>query len=78
VDDNGNTVLSVDQLARETINFIVGTPDFYVRELPGGLTDEEKVGVIQPLVRPGVLRLAPQRPTCMRTAPGVFSGGRSI
>jgi hypothetical protein len=58
-DDSGNTVLSVNELASEALDFIARTPDFYVRELPGGLTGEEKAGVIAPLVRLGVLRLAP-------------------
>jgi hypothetical protein len=58
-DDSGNTVLSVNELASEALDFIARTPDFYVRELPGDLTGEEKAGVIAPLVRLGVLRLAP-------------------
>lgn len=58
-DERGNTVLSVDELACEAVDFIARTPDFYVRELPGELTEDEKAGVIAPLVRLGVLRLAP-------------------
>ncbi len=58
IDDTGD-ILSVNEIADEAVNFIVHTHDFNVRELPGGLTPEEKVGVIQPLVRMGVLRLAP-------------------
>jgi hypothetical protein len=58
-DDSGNTVLTVDELALEALDFIARAPDFYVRELPGDLTAEEKAGVIAPLVRLGVLRLAP-------------------
>ena len=59
VDDTGETILSVNSLARAALDFVAATPDFYVRELPGGLTDEEKTGLVQPLVRSGVLRLAP-------------------
>ncbi len=59
VDDTGATVLSVNALARDALEFITATRDFYVRELPGDLTDDEKVGVVGPLVRSGVLRLAP-------------------
>jgi len=59
VDDSGATVLSVSELAREAVEFIAATGGFYVRELPGDITDEEKVGVIEPLIRQGVLRLAP-------------------
>jgi hypothetical protein len=58
-DEHGNTVLSVNELASEALDFIARTPDFYVRELPGDLTGDEKAGVIAPLVRLGVLRLAP-------------------
>lgn len=59
MDDSEDTVLSVNELAIGATDFIVHTHDFYVRELPGGLTAEEKVGLIEPLVRAGVLRLAP-------------------
>ena len=59
MDEHGNTVLSVNELAREAVDFIAQARDFYVRELPGDLTGEEKAGVIAPLVRLGVLRLAP-------------------
>ncbi|GAY14838.1 hypothetical protein [Mycobacterium sp. shizuoka-1] len=59
VDDTGEAILSVNSLARAALDFIAGTADFYVRELPGGLTDDEKVGLVQPLVRSGLLRLAP-------------------
>ena len=59
IDDTGHTALSVNVLACEAMSFIAETRDFYVRELPGGLTADEKVGVITPLIRSGVLRLAP-------------------
>jgi hypothetical protein len=59
IDSSGAPVLSVNALAADAVTFIAQTPDFYVRELPGGLTDEEKVGLVQPLVRSRVLRLAP-------------------
>lgn len=58
-DGNGDAVLTVNALASDAVDFIACTPDFYVRELPGGLTDDEKVGLLQPLVRAGVIRLAP-------------------
>ena len=58
-DGNGNAVLMVNALASDAVDFIARTSDFYVRELPGGLTDDEKVGLLQPLVRAGVIRLAP-------------------
>jgi hypothetical protein len=46
-------------LACEAVDFIVQTRGFWIRELPCDLTDEEKLGAIAPLVRSGVLRLAP-------------------
>ena len=59
IDGTGAAVLYVDALARDAVDFIARTRDFYVRELPGDLTDDEKVGVVQTLVRSGVLRVAP-------------------
>lgn len=59
IDGDGEPVLSVNALASDAVDFIARTPDFYVRELPGDLTDDEKVGLLQPLVRAGVIRLAP-------------------
>jgi hypothetical protein len=59
IDATGASAISVDSLARDALDFIARTHDFYVRELPGDLTDDEKVGVVQALVRSGVLRVAP-------------------
>lgn len=59
IDDTKDIVLSVNELAGEAVDFVISTHDFYVRELPGGLTEEEKVAMVRPLVRLGVLRLAP-------------------
>ncbi|WP_179475443.1 glycine-rich domain-containing protein [Mycolicibacterium vinylchloridicum] len=58
IDDTGASVLSVNALAADALAFIARTRDFFVRELPGGLSDDEKVGVIRALVRSGVLRVA--------------------
>lgn len=58
-DATGEVVLSVNALALPALTFIAETADFYVRELPGELTDEEKVGLIAPLVRSGILRTVP-------------------
>lgn len=58
-DEAGTVVLAVNELALPAVEFIAHTASFYVRELPGGLTDEEKVGLVAPLIRCGVLRLAP-------------------
>jgi hypothetical protein len=53
----GNILLSVNDLAREALAFIVKTGAFYVRELPGDLTDDEKVALITTLVKYKLLRL---------------------
>jgi hypothetical protein len=53
----GKVVLSVSSLAKEAMSFIVKAGSFYVRELPGGLTDEEKVALVSTLVAAGVLRV---------------------
>jgi hypothetical protein len=58
-DDSGQTLLTVNELACEALSFIAENGAFYVRELPGDLTGYEQVGVVAPLVRSGVLRLAP-------------------
>lgn len=59
IDDSGAAILSINELAWPGLNFIAQTSDFYVRELPGELTDEEKVGLAGALLGAGVLRVAP-------------------
>lgn len=59
LDDRGVGVISVNDIARPALTFVTKNSDFYVRELPGDLTDEEKVGLIQPLVTARLLRVAP-------------------
>jgi hypothetical protein len=54
---HGRVLLSVSEIAREALRFIAGTGAFYVRELPGDLTDEEKVGLISTLVDMKLLRV---------------------
>ena len=49
----------VNDIARDALEFISCTGAFYVRELPGVLTDEEKVGLVATLVEHRVLRVAP-------------------
>jgi hypothetical protein len=51
--------MSVDAIARDALSFIARTGTFYTRELPGDLTDEEKVGLVSALVDSKLLRLAP-------------------
>ncbi|POX90530.1 hypothetical protein C3477_03105 [Mycobacterium kansasii] len=56
---DSTAVLSVNDMAGAALQFIVAAGAFYVRELPGGLTDDEKIGLAQALVRSGVLKVAP-------------------
>lgn len=55
---NGEIVLSVNDVAEAALTFIAQTGAFYVRELPGGLDDEEKVALVSMLVQSRILRLA--------------------
>lgn len=55
---DGIPLFAVNDLAREALEFIAGTGAFYVRELPGDLDDEEKVGLAAALVECKVLRAA--------------------
>lgn len=56
---DGTAVLSVNDMACAALQFIIAAGAFYVRELPGGLTDDEKIGLAQALVRSGALKVAP-------------------
>jgi hypothetical protein len=55
----GAVLMAVDAIARDALEFIARTAAFYVRELPGDLTDEEKVGLVSALVEFKLLRFAP-------------------
>lgn len=55
----GRIDVAVNEIARDALEFISCTGSFYVRELPGALTDEEKVGLVATLVEYRVLRVAP-------------------
>jgi hypothetical protein len=57
LDGTGNVLLSVNDLAREALAFITQTGAYYVREIPGGLTDEEKVALTATLVKYNLLRV---------------------
>lgn len=50
-------LFSVNEIAHEALAFVADTGVFYVRELPGDLTDEEKVGLISTLVDMKLLRV---------------------
>jgi hypothetical protein len=54
---DGRAFFGVSDIAWEALRFIAGTDAFYVRELPGELTDEEKVALVSALVEIKVLRV---------------------
>lgn len=58
-DHTGAVLISVNDLAYPALNFVTQTSDYYVRELPGTLSEDEKVGLAQALAKSGVLRVAP-------------------
>lgn len=58
-DGRGEALLSANGIVHDALAFIARTGAFYVRELPGGLTDAEKVRVVESLVAVHALRLAP-------------------
>jgi hypothetical protein len=45
-------------ITRDAIDFIASTGAFYVRELPGDLTGEERVATVKALVKYRLLRVA--------------------
>jgi hypothetical protein len=53
----GRAVLRVNSIAQGALEFIASTSDFYVRELPKDLTDEEKVQLVSTLVDAHLLRV---------------------
>jgi hypothetical protein len=55
-DGEGQVLVSVNGFAHAALCFIAETPAFYVRELPGGLDDGEKVALVSTLVEFGLLR----------------------
>ncbi|RDH78726.1 hypothetical protein DVS77_08820 [Mycolicibacterium moriokaense] len=57
IDGDGRSLLSVSEVAREALRFIANMGAFYVRELPGDLTDEEKIALATTLVKMRVLRV---------------------
>jgi hypothetical protein len=59
VDDTGDVVISVNDLAVSALEFISRTGAFYIRELPGDLTNGEKVALAEGLMAAGAIRLAP-------------------
>lgn len=58
LNSGGDSMFAVNDLARDALEFIARTGAFYVRELPGGLDDDEKIGLAAALVECKVLRAA--------------------
>jgi hypothetical protein len=57
MDHDGRALLSVSAVAENALRFVVNTGAFYVREVPGDLTEEEKVALVTALVELKVLRV---------------------
>lgn len=57
MDGEGRVLLSVSAVAENALRFVVDTGAFYVREIPGDLTEEEKVALVAALVELKVLRV---------------------
>lgn len=55
--NQAGAVFSVSALATPALEFVTRTVAFYVRELPGGLVDEEKIALVELLITRGVLLL---------------------
>ncbi len=58
IPSNDYCLFSVSELARESLEMIAKTGTFFVREIPGDLTDEEKVAIAASLVQSKLLRTA--------------------
>ena len=58
LNEAGEVLLTVNDMAFPALEFLVRTPTFFVRELPGELTDDEKLGLVSTLVEHTLLRVA--------------------
>lgn len=58
IDTSGEVLFGINEPGERALAFIAETSAFYVRELPGGLDDGEKVALVSTLVDAGVLRMA--------------------
>ena len=58
VDEDGTPYLWVSNFAEESLRFIARTGAFYVRELPGAISDEERIDLVAMLVELRFLRVA--------------------
>lgn len=57
VNARGAEILRTGTIAGAALEFIAGTPSFYVRELPGNLAPEEKIELITTLVSSRLLQI---------------------
>jgi hypothetical protein len=55
---DGEVLVSVNEVAREALAFVARTGAFHVRELPGDLSDDEKLALTATLVKYRILRVA--------------------
>lgn len=58
VTPEGEVLMAVNEIAREALAFVARTAAFHVRELPGELSDDEKVALTATLVEYRILRVA--------------------
>lgn len=58
VDPAGRVAFGVNEIARDALRFIVSHGVFYVREIPGELTEEETLALASSLVECKILRVA--------------------
>jgi hypothetical protein len=58
VTESGDAIFAVNDVAAPALGFVAATGAFHVRELPGGLDDEEKVALAATLIECRVLKAA--------------------
>ncbi|MFI9837542.1 hypothetical protein ACIHFD_10945 [Nonomuraea sp. NPDC051941] len=58
LDPSGRPLMSANPIAADALAFIARTGAFYVRELPGGLTGEERIALIEVLAEQMVLKVS--------------------
>jgi hypothetical protein len=56
-DESGQVLFAINSVGHTALEFIFSTSTFYVRELPGDLSGEEKVALISTLVQLRLLRV---------------------
>ncbi|MEU1389387.1 MULTISPECIES: hypothetical protein [unclassified Nonomuraea] len=55
---SGEPLVGADMIASPALEFVARTGAFYVRELPGGLTGEERVALAEALVEQRILKVS--------------------